>query len=171
MGIISLLAGCAGPAEVGKMVVKEKKYSPHRSVFFRNLSIGNVNVRDEYRSLASSKVSPEVLREALQMSLQNNHFLADHGHPKYKIDVTLDLTRDFKTSYDTTVSVYVGYKISKVNDENEDDMFEETILSVCTKPVNEGLTSTLSVQAATEGAIKKNIQMLIQRISNISHLD
>lgn len=148
------------------MTVKERKHSLYQSIFSGNLRIGEIRVRDEYRSLAASKVSVEGLREALLVPLQNSHFLNTQGQPKYKIDATLDLMTQSNTSYDTSVSVFVDYKISKLGQENEDSIFEETMLSMA-KTVTGGLVTVLPVQSATEEAVKNNIKSLIERIDSI----
>jgi hypothetical protein len=146
------------------MVVARGEYHAGRTELSESVSLGEVNAGLLGTEPFSDFVDPSTFRDVVEGSLRNNGYLDPSNAGRYKLDVDFINMRVPAAGLNMTGTCMIDYILNDTVTQTQ--KLKETIESKHT----EGL-GTLSGYArskkATEGAIRKNLQELIERLSRL----
>lgn len=156
---LALLAGCATPAAVSNMSV----YTSHRTAppALKNaIAVADVTGGRETNPMWISQVSSEAFRSALEDSLANaGVFERVLSASKYRLIANLNQLEQPAFGIDMTVTSTINYTI--VETKTGKDVYTRLIRAPFTAGFSDSPLGATRVRIATEGSIKKNIEMLI----------
>ena len=157
--LLSLLAGCATPAAVSNMSV----YTTQRTApaALKNaIAVANVTGGRETNPLWVSQVSSEAFRSALEDSLANvGVFERVLSASKYRLTADLNQLEQPAFGIDMTVTSSIKYTV--VDTKTGKDVYSRLIRAPFTAGFSDSPLGATRVRIATEGSIKKNIELLI----------
>lgn len=158
-GLLALLAGCATPAAVSNMSV----YATQRTApaALKNaIAVADVDGGRETNPLWVSQVSSESFRSALEDSLANaGVFERALSASKYRLTASLNQLEQPAFGFDMTVTSSVKYTL--VDTKTGKDVYSRLIRAPFTAGFSDSPLGSTRVRIATEGSIKKNIELLI----------
>lgn len=158
-----LLPACASGARTGAMTVPVSGDTliGASSPAYNAIDVGSVTGGSETSPLWKSEVSNENYRAALQQSLEL-HAMAGTGHGRYVLSAQLmELDQPF-VGFDSTVTATVRYSL--ISNQDGSTKFDETIKTPYTASFSDAFVGTERLQLANEGAIRKNIDVLIKKL-------
>lgn len=161
--VVGGLAGCATPSEVQNMVVRSDVFQETiNASFAHKIAVEKIEGGSETIPFLVSQVSDSDFKAALEESLKNAGYLSKE-QPEYKLSAHLvNLEQPF-IGFNFTVRATVDYKIVAVS--NNQAVFEETIESAYTTKVSDSLIGVSRLRIANEGAIKRNIELMLKKLS------
>ena len=157
--LLALLAGCATPAAVSNMSVYTSQRTAPTSL--KNaISVADVTGGRETNPLWVSQVSSEAFRSALEDSLANaGIFERVLSASKYRLTANLNQLEQPAFGIDMTVTSTIKYTV--VDTRTGKDVYSRLIRAPFTAGFSDSPLGATRVRIATEGAIKMNIEMLI----------
>jgi len=156
---VCVLAGCATPAAVDQMAV----YLPvtqTNQIFKNSIGVTAVTGGKETNAMWTSQVSSDSFKRALEQSLENAGMfskIATGG----KYQLTADLTRldQPMVGFDMTVTSTVRYSLIDTQSRNE--VYARVVQIAYTASMSDAFMGSTRLKLANEGAVKANIQALI----------
>ena len=157
--LLALLAGCATPAAVSNMSVYTSQRTAPTSL--KNaIAVADVTGGRETNPLWVSQVSSEAFRSALEDSLANaGVFERVLSASKYRLVANLNQLEQPAFGIDMTVTSTIKYTV--VDTKTGKDVYSRPIRTPFTASFSDSPLGATRVRIATEGSIKKNIEMLI----------
>ncbi|WP_082968594.1 hypothetical protein [Perlucidibaca aquatica] len=161
--IASYLQGCASGATVAGMT-SVKTFSAAKNHMPAKIMVAPVEGGKSTNPLWTSQVDSKSFEEALTASLQSNGLLAA-GSGAYILKPTLLKLDQPIFGLDLTVKANVRYVLK--DSASEKELFNETINSSYTATFNDAFAAIKRLRLANEGAIRKNIEALIERLAKV----
>lgn len=157
------LQGCASGATVAGMtslqtVDASKKNMPGK------VSVATVKGGKSTNPMWTSQVSSEEFEVALNESLKANGLLSS-GQGAYVLTPTLKKLQQPLFGFDLTVNAEVLYVLKESASGKE--LLNESIFSSYTATVSDAFVAVKRLRLANEGAIRSNIDLLMQRLSKL----
>lgn len=160
-----VLSGCASPARIERMTAAVSAY-PSLGDLKGAVALADVTGGSDTNPLWKSQVSSEAFRRALENSLQlaglQNPMLS--GKKYYLKAELLRLEQPF-AGFDMTVSASVRYSL--VDKSTGKEIYTRVIPAAHTATMSDTLIGSERLMMANEGAIKANIQLLIQDLARV----
>ena len=156
---VALLAGCATPAAVEQMSVS-LPITQTNSALKNSVGVKEVTGGRETNPMWTSQVSSDAFRRALEQSLENaGMFSKIVAGSKYQL--TADLTRldQPMMGFDMTVTSTVRYSL--IETQTRKEVYAKVIQISYTAKMSDAFVGTQRLKLANEGAVKANIQGLI----------
>jgi hypothetical protein len=154
-----ILAGCATPAAIEKMVVALPITQTNPSL--KNaVGVADVTGGKETNPMWTSQVSSDGFRRALEQSLENAGMLSKIVTGS-KYQLTADLTRldQPMMGFDMTVTSTVRYSL--IETQSRKEIYSRVIQIGHTASVSDAFMGVERLRLANEGAVKANIQAFI----------
>lgn len=156
---LALLAGCATPAAVSNMSVFTTQ-SATPAVLKNAIAVADVTGGKETNPLWISQVSSESFRSALEDSLANaGIFERVLSASKYRLIADLNQLEQPAFGIDMTVTSSIKYTV--VETKTGKEAYSRLIRAPFTAGFSDSPLGATRVRIATEGSIKKNIELLI----------
>lgn len=166
IGLVGLsLVGCASPAMNEHMIPQGEALhmAAAGSKFHQSIQKTEVTGGSETNPLWTSQVSSENFQLALQDSFKKADFFSENGPYDLKAKlVTLDQPA---SGMGLTVRATVDYTIREKS--NNTIVFDETIDSSFTAGMYDSIYSATRLRFANEGAIRRNIELFLKKVSKI----
>ena len=156
---VAVLAGCATPAAVEQMSVS-LPITQTNSALKNSVGVKEVTGGRETNPMWTSQVSSDAFRRALEQSLENaGMFSKIVAGSKYQL--TADLTRldQPMMGFDMTVTSTVRYSL--IETQTRKEVYSRVIQIGYTAKMSDAFVGTQRLKLANEGAVKANIQGLI----------
>lgn len=162
-GVLAVtLAGCASPAMHENMVAGQEYAHPKlSSKFYKAIKSTTVEGGSETNPIWTSQVSSENFQMALNESLKKAELMSDSG--QYDLSARLVALKQPIIGFKMTVRATVDYTIK--DRATKAVIFDETIESAYTARMSDTVLGVKRLRLANEGAIKNNIELLLQKIS------
>jgi hypothetical protein len=157
------LSGCASPAMNENMIPQGEQLAKVAPGSKFNHSIKNIEVvgGSETIPIWASQVSSENFQIALNNSLKEAGVLSENG--KYDLKATLVTLDQPIMGIGMTVRTTVDYLIR--NKTTGSTIFDETIESSFTAGMSDSVLGVKRLRLANEGAIRRNIELLIKKLA------
>ena len=160
--LLALLAGCATPAAVSNMSVYTTQHIAPAALKGA-IAVADVTGGRETNPLWVSQVSSEAFRSALEDSLANaGVFERVLSASKYRLTADLNQLEQPAFGIDMTVTSTIKYTV--VDTRTGKDVYSRLIRAPFTAGFSDSPMGATRVRIATEGSIKKNIEMLINAL-------
>jgi hypothetical protein len=161
---VALLAGCASPAQPGKMVVSTISHAgaQHDAVSVQ------VTGGQKTNPMLASQISGDDFRTALVQSLRDSGIFRSvdaDGNAPYKLDVRLDAVEQPAAGFNMTVGVRSDWTLSK--SQGGAVVWQQPIYSTYTATVGDAFVGGTRLRLANEGAARKNIEQGLTQLSNL----
>jgi len=157
--LLALLTGCATPAAVSNMSV----YTTQRTApaaLKKAIAVADVTGGRETNPLWISQVSSQAFRSALEDSLANaGVFERVLSASKYRLTADLNQLEQPAFGIDMTVTSSIKYTV--VDTKTGKNVYSRLISAPFTAGFSDSPLGATRVRIATEGSIKKNIELLI----------
>ena len=155
----ALLAGCATPAAVSNMSVYSTQHTAPAAL--KNaIAVADVTGGKETNPLWIAQVSSEAFRSALEDSLANaGVFERVLSASKYRLTADLNQLEQPAFGIDMTVTSSIKYTV--VDTKTGKEVYSRLIRAPFTAGFSDSPLGATRVRIATEGSIKKNIELLI----------
>ena len=157
--LLALLTGCATPAAVSNMSV----YTTQRTApaaLKKTIAVADVTGGRETNPLWISQVSSQAFRSALEDSLANaGVFEQVLSASKYRLTADLNQLEQPAFGIDMTVTSSIKYTV--VDTKTGKNVYSRLISAPFTAGFSDSPLGATRVRIATEGSIKKNIELLI----------
>lgn len=156
------LSGCASGAKVENMAYQgaQKNYSAELK---QSVEVGDVTGGKETNPLWTSEISSDAFSTAVKQSLSDQGLLSENG--RYKLTVNMLSVEQPFMGFDLEVTTYVEYSL--VDSEDNSVVFKETIIAPYTATMNDAFAAVKRLRLANEGAGQKNIEMLLEKLSEL----
>lgn len=156
------LSGCASGAKVENMAYQgaQKNYSEELK---QSVEVGDVTGGKETNPLWTSEISSEAFSSAVKQSLSDQGLLSENG--RYKLTVNMLSVEQPFMGFDLEVTTYVQYSL--VDSQDNSVVFKETIIAPYTATMNDAFAAVKRLRLANEGAGRKNIEMLLEKLSEL----
>lgn len=157
--LLVLLAGCATPAAVSNMsVYTTQRIAP---VALKNtIAVADVTGGRETNPLWVSQVSSAAFRSALEDSLANaGVFERVLSASKYRLTADLNALEQPAFGIDMTVTSTIKYTV--IDTKNGKEVYSRLVRAPFTAGFSDSPLGATRVRIATEGSVKKNIELLI----------
>ncbi|MEY2862522.1 MAG: hypothetical protein RLY58_229 [Pseudomonadota bacterium] len=162
--ISALVTGCAAPARVDQMTsTKIPSANAQAAALKSSIQIQPVTGGKATNPLWTSQVSSEAFQSALSASLNSAGLLGTTTAP-YTLDSKLVSLKQPKIGLDMTVTATVDYQL--MNTSSKAAVFKKTIITPYTATVGDAFVGTERLKLANEGAIRKNIEEIIDVLLN-----
>lgn len=158
------LQGCASGATVAGMTSLNKVAAVQQKMP-EKISVATVEGGKSTNPLWTSQVGSKEFEEALKESLKTNGLLAPE-QGAYTLKPTLKNLHQPLFGLNMTVRADVLYILTENTSGKE--LLNETISSSYTATVGEAFAAIKRLRLANEGAIRTNIELLIQRLATLS---
>lgn len=156
---VALLAGCATPAAVSNMSVYTTQ-RPAPAALKNSIAVADVTGGRETNPLWISQVSSEAFRSALEDSLSNaGVFERVLSASKYRLTADLNQLEQPAFGLDMTVTSSVKYTL--VETKSGKQVYSRLVRAPFTAGFSDSPLGATRVRIASEGSIKKNIELLI----------
>lgn len=159
----TMLAGCASPARIDQMTASRTTFGTASidPKLKSEISVREVTGGRETSPMWTSQVGSAEFRRALENSLQAHGLLGVSG----RYQLTADLVRLDQPimGFDMSVTATVRYFL--VDRVNRQELFSKTLPTTFTASVSDAFVGTERLRMANEGAVRKNIEALINDIS------
>lgn len=162
------LSGCATPANVEQMIYvpEATENASPVSAYYKSIIVENVAGGSETSPLFTSQVSTEDLKGALEGSLRRANYLSDNSVGKYKLTANLMSLEQPFMGINMTVRASIDYKLKEQG--SEKILFKDTIETPFTATMSDAFIGVERLKIANEGAIKRNIRKLIEKLASLS---
>ena len=161
--IASYLQGCASGATVAGMT-SVKTFGAAKNHMPAKIMVAPAEGGKSTNPLWTSQVGSKSFEEALTASLQSNGLLAS-GSGAYILKPTLQKLDQQLFGLDLTVKADVLYVLT--DSASEKELFHEKINSSYTATFNDAFVAIKRLRLANEGAIRENIEALIERLATV----
>ena len=162
---VTILTGCAAPASIDRMSVS-LPISKTNPALKNNIGVSDVTGGRETNPMWTSQVSSEGFRSALEKSLENTQMLSKIvSAGKYQLTADLSRLDQPFIGLDMTVSATVRYSL--VETKTRKEIYTRVIQSSHTASFSDSVLGPERLKIANEGAIKNNIQVLIEDLSTL----
>lgn len=160
---ILYLSGCASGAKVENMTYQgaQKNYSEELK---QSVEVAEVSGGKETNPLWTSEISSDAFSTAVKQSLSEQGLLSDEG--RYKLTVNMLKVDQPFMGFDLEVTTYVQYSL--VDSKDNLVVFKETIIAPYTATMNDAFAAVKRLRLANEGAGKKNIEALLEKLSELN---
>ncbi len=165
LSLAAMTTGCAGPAQVGRMVISPQEVAQYRgnTPLKDNVSINNVTGGQETNPLWTSEIGNNEFRQALEQSLRATQLLSRDGNSgRYILSARILSVDQPLFGFSITVTTTVQYTL--VDKANKDEVFNETISAPYTATVSDSFYAVDRLMLANEGSARANIRKLIQML-------
>lgn len=156
---VVVLAGCATPAAVERMVVS-LPITQTNPALKNSVAVAEVTGGRDTNPMWTSQVSGDAFRRALEQSLASaGMFNKIVAGSKYQL--TADLTRldQPMAGFDLTVGSTVRYSLIETRTRKE--IYARVIQISYTAKMSDALIASLRLKLANEGAVKANIEAFV----------
>lgn len=161
-----LLVACAAPARVDQMQVNSSlatRTAAKESALRDGVSIRDVTGGKETNPMWISNVSSHDFERALEVSLRDAGLWSPNRQvSKYLLVVHLEKLDQPFGGFDMTVTANVRYSL--VERASNKAVFERTLASPYTAKLSDAFLGTERLKLANEGAVRSNIQQLIDQL-------
>ncbi|HEV7367833.1 hypothetical protein [Arenibaculum sp.] len=162
--LVFLLTGCSAEQARMPLMVAQAPTIPGEPASYR----GAISVEPvEVRALAppwGSEISPRILKEALTNSLAVRGLFV-YGEPSYRLFATVEDVQqkldELILGLDITVFIEMNYRL--IESDTGAEIINETIITSSKQPFRY-LSAAERTQAATEEAIKENIESILKKL-------
>lgn len=166
LSMTAMLVACAAPARIDQMQVNSSlaartaaKESPLRD----GIAIRDVTGGKETNPMWISNVSSHDFERALEMSLRDAGLWSPNRQAsKYQLIVHLEKLDQPFGGFDMTVTANVRYSL--VERSTNKTVFERSLTTPYTAKLGDALLGTERMKLANEGAVRSNIQQLIDQL-------
>lgn len=170
LATVGLLSGCATPASSERMTVSDHRQTsqiPASHSLKGNIGVAMVTGGGDTNPMWRSKVSSEAFQRALEDSLRNATLLNPTlSAGKYQLTADLlDLSQPL-TGANLDVSTSVRYSLIEKSTRKE--VYARVVQSVHTARWNDAFNFNDRLNIANEGAIRTNIQMVIDDLFQLN---
>lgn len=158
----AFLWGCASGARIENMTYEgiQKGYT---SKLENNTDIGEVSGGYNTNPFGSSNIDNESFYYAVRESLKKQGLYSYKG--TYQLIIQLiDLDKPL-IGIDMTVTTSVNYTL--IDTSNGRTIFTETIVTQHTATMSDAFTASKRIRLANEGAAKKNIELLLDKLARL----
>ena len=156
------LFGCASGAKQENIVYRGM-VSPQPAALKDNIAIDSVTGGQKTNPAWTSEISNESFSSALRQSLAYQNLLGDNG--RYRLKVELLAVDQPLFGFNFTVKTRIRYTL--VDQQSQQTVMAETINASHTATTGDAFVAVTRLRLANEGAAKKNIQDLMQRLSEL----
>jgi len=162
LAAILYLSGCASGAKVENMAYQgaQKNYSEELK---QSVEVGDVTGGKETNPLWTSEISSDAFASAVKQSLSDQGLLSENG--RFKLTVNMLSVEQPFMGFDLEVTTYVQYSL--VDSQDNSVVFKETIIAPYTATMNDAFAAVKRLRLANEGAGQKNIEMLLEKLSEL----
>lgn len=157
------LFGCASGAKQENIVYRGM-VSPQPTELKDNIAVDNVSGGQKTNPAWTSEISNESFGAALKQSLAHQSLLGDNG--RYRLNVELLKVDQPMFGFNFTVKTSIRYTL--LDQQTQKTVMSETINASHTATTGDAFVAVTRLRLANEGAAKKNIQDLIQRLSGLN---
>ena len=166
IAIVSLtvtLSACASGASTGAMIVpvSERALAAEATPLRQSIAVAQVTGGKETSPLWKSNVSNAAFLEALRQSLAVNGLLAQ-DQARYRLTAELVELRQPIAGFNMTVRAKVRYRLEPVG--GGAPILDKVIETPYQAKMGDSLIAVKRLQLANEGAIRTNIQSLIETL-------
>lgn len=162
------LAGCATPADPKAMAVTAAPPAaakPFPTALQHAMCVRTVTGGEKTNPMWASKVDNEAFKTALAASIDTAGLSAGTGTCGFPIDANLLGLAQPSFGFDMTVTAHVNYKVYQAGGE---PLLLETIDSPFTATVGDAFVGVKRLQIANEGAIRKSIETLLDKLRDVT---
>jgi hypothetical protein len=158
------LSGCAsGATAAGMTVTQAELVAPANPTARGAFRLGPVGGGEETNPLWTSQVSNEQFKEALVASLKLAGLLGD-GAARYELTgLLVELAQPF-IGLDMTVTATVQYSVTDAT--TGAVIWSEKLVTPHTATMGDAFVGMTRLKLANEGAVRKNIAQLVQRLGS-----
>lgn len=157
------LFGCASGAKVENMVYTPIQGQTFDEALKNEINVTKVSGGEKTNPLWTSEISSEAFSTSVKNSLSAHGLLAEGG--QYKLKITLLLVDQPMFGLDMEVITHVRYVLT--DSSNESVIFDDTIVAPYTATVGDAFVAIERLRLANEGSGKKNIEELINKLSEL----
>lgn len=164
--LTSLLIGCAAPARIEQMAVSH--VANYQSAPELGSNIGNVEVTggSDTNPMWTSKVSSSAFQRALEESLKAAGLFNNLGASS-RYQLTADLLNLDQPTFGLDMTVSANVRYSLVEKSSRKEIFSKLIQETYTAKFSDAFAGAERLKLANEGAIKANIKVLINELSQV----
>lgn len=164
--LLSILAGCAGPARHQEMVVAPSTItSKPVGIFASEVFVSEVVGGQKTNPLWTSEIDDDNFKKALVNSLRQHGFHNDSkADSKYHLTAKLLGVSQPAFGLSFTVSMHVNYLV--LDSETDESVLLKTITSEYTASMGEAFIAIKRLRLANQGAARENIKLLIAALSD-----
>ena len=166
IAIITMLAGCASPAQMKNMSVNSESLKiENDSPLRKNMTVRTVTGGSETNPMWTSQVSSKDLKGALTSSFKATELQSDNPNARYALDAAMiELNQPF-IGLNMTVKSTIDYTV--IDTKTNSVVFDESISAPFTASPGDSLVGMRRLRLANEGAIRENITKLIKELQDL----
>lgn len=154
------LNGCMFNADPSNMAYHNNNLQkPANLSFINNITVSTVTGGED-TTIFAPKISNEGFKEALEQSLQNAHLYPTSNYEKYQLSAILVKLDQPFVGIDLTVTCTAHYHIIDIPTKRT--IYDKEITTSYTATPGDSLMAVARMEIANEGAMKANIQKLIE---------
>lgn len=159
---VTILTGCATPANYQAMIVRPTAAIPHNPKLKGAIEVVNVSGGKATNPLWTSQVDNIGFRKALEGSLDAYGYLASSSHKaKYKLDATLSKLAQPMLGFNLDVDSVIVYNITGVRVDKQ-----YLVKASGTAKVSDAFVAVERLKIANERSIKENIKNFLKKLSS-----
>lgn len=158
---ITFLFGCASGAKMENMVYKPAEAKQYDTALSNQVSVDQVSGGKETNPALASQISDTAFQAALKQSLDTEGLLSEDGN--YRLTATILSVDQPIMGFDMTVTTHVKYTLK--DKASDSIVFEDTLHAPYTATVGDAFAGIARLRMANEGSGKKNIEMLLDKLS------
>jgi hypothetical protein len=157
------LAGCASGAQVENMIYKgdAKEYAAEIK---SNVALSSVKGGEETNPAWTSEISDETFSGAIKQSLVDQGLYSENG--KYSLSVEMIEIDQPLFGFNMTVTTVVKYILKEKS--SGEVLLDEEVNAPYTATVGDAFSGVERLKLANEGSGKKNIEALINLLSELN---
>ncbi len=157
------LFGCASGAKIENMVYTAPEGSQYDAGLEKNVQVQPVSGGEETNPLWTSEISSDAFQKAIEQSLEGAGLLGNAG--RYKLSAQLIGVDQpmFGINFEVTTKV----KYSLIDTQSGAVVMDELVEASHTATIGDAFVAVTRLRLANEGAGKKNIEGLLQKLSQL----
>lgn len=156
------LFGCASGAQVGQMTYQGAQ-KPYAEELKNNIALSSTTGGSGTNPLWTSQISNDSYSAALRQALSSQGLMSDNG--KYTLAVKMLKVDQPLFGFDMTVTTHVQYTLTDTA--KNSIVFNETVIAPYTATTGDAFVGSTRLRLANEGASKKNIEGLLNKLSEL----
>ena len=157
------LMGCAS---ADKMVYKPQTIvQPKDHQLSQGITVGQVTIDKEAHQVVMSDVTPDDLKVTLKRSLRESNLYNESAKNKYVLNAAFKKMVQPLFGADLKVSCNVHYSL--VDSRTNDLLYDKDVTSYYTAKFSDAFVGMERLKLANEGAVKANIEMLINDLEKL----
>jgi hypothetical protein len=162
LAVFVFLLGCASGATKENMNYQgdQKVYDERLK---NNIEVAAVSGGESTNPLWTSEISSEEFSSAVKQSLSEQGLLSENG--KYQLQVKMIEVDQPSFGFDMTVTTHVQYVLTDTT--NHSVILDEVIVAPYTATTGDAFAGYKRLQLANEGSGKKNIEGLLEKLSEL----